>query len=646
MQTRLKVAVSTILVTLAASSPGHAGKAENAEAQRLLNVIGYPVGTADGVAGRRTLAAMEAFAASQGQAFDGSIDESDLVLLRSVAPAYEVSLRRPGELFDHTHGRSSQCNGLEPRPDIRSAEDIQAIEPFAAFDDAVAIGYSAKRDIIQPWLEQIVMWSVQADAFGDKQAGALAISELRRWASAKAFTETVIDHTYGGGGDGADYRPDARSPILDMENVVRSIFVVIYALEMLDAQLEDADRALISDWAHGLLARFAPEFPGPGLGLYVEGIFSYDNRPGLILSILDRDDKLYQGYVEAFYDRFRRSVSSDGAIIRNVNRGDRAIMYHALGVNGMASVLSLVEMQGSRIPVDIEAMLHAAVAFLIRADMDDAVVAGYAADAYHNPGDGQHQDRGYLEDQSFQWWTTWYLSRFPDHENAKLVRAYIDRRAGKAGLTAYPLASITYPYPVNCYVAYDMSKQAVAEANAHVDATYGADAWPVFSWSPLGDVTPPTLEVRRVDISLEERLEERIQYQVSLLGVKVDGKRMSPISFQAQTSFDDPSKPVASATNIIFGFLNYTLDGESSQKDYTVCGSMGGSVIEEGDQWIQLYMRADNADVNRCVLDIMSEKDRQFWSAVLGNFEAILAKADESEDVADLRRINELIKLR
>ncbi len=56
-----------------------------AEAQRLLAALGFDPGPADGVAGRRTRAAVRAYQRATGLPETGVIDESLLASLRSAA---------------------------------------------------------------------------------------------------------------------------------------------------------------------------------------------------------------------------------------------------------------------------------------------------------------------------------------------------------------------------------------------------------------------------------------------------------------------------------------------------------------------------------------------------------------------------------
>lgn len=54
-------------------------------AQRLLTQLGYSPGPADGLYGRKTRAALDAFYKDQGSIFDGKLDQNEIGLLRKVS---------------------------------------------------------------------------------------------------------------------------------------------------------------------------------------------------------------------------------------------------------------------------------------------------------------------------------------------------------------------------------------------------------------------------------------------------------------------------------------------------------------------------------------------------------------------------------
>jgi hypothetical protein len=96
---------TTFLVS--AGSAVIAGPTEVRQVQAMLNFIGYESGPADGVAGRRTNAAVEKFYRDRGQVFDGTIDgnEVDFIKLEAEAKGYATQ-----ELWSSDTINNSQSN--------------------------------------------------------------------------------------------------------------------------------------------------------------------------------------------------------------------------------------------------------------------------------------------------------------------------------------------------------------------------------------------------------------------------------------------------------------------------------------------------------------------------------------------------------
>ena len=65
------------------SSVSAAADQQTADAQRLLNNLGYNAGAVDGAWGKKTRTALEQFYADRNQRFDGKLDEQELALLNS-----------------------------------------------------------------------------------------------------------------------------------------------------------------------------------------------------------------------------------------------------------------------------------------------------------------------------------------------------------------------------------------------------------------------------------------------------------------------------------------------------------------------------------------------------------------------------------
>ena len=56
------------------------------QAQTMLNALGYKVGTPDGAAGKKTLAAMDKVSVKYGQTFDGTVSENEVAFLAAIVP--------------------------------------------------------------------------------------------------------------------------------------------------------------------------------------------------------------------------------------------------------------------------------------------------------------------------------------------------------------------------------------------------------------------------------------------------------------------------------------------------------------------------------------------------------------------------------
>ena len=79
---RCILTVAFFAIGLLSATLGHADRLV-ASAQDLLGKLGYQVAPADGIVGRRTIAAISQFYASRNQSFDGTIDARELVDLQN-----------------------------------------------------------------------------------------------------------------------------------------------------------------------------------------------------------------------------------------------------------------------------------------------------------------------------------------------------------------------------------------------------------------------------------------------------------------------------------------------------------------------------------------------------------------------------------
>ena len=70
-------------LSLMLSSVSVAADRQTADAQRLLNNLGYNAGTVDGAWGKKTRTAIEQFYTDRNQRFDGKLDAQELAFLKS-----------------------------------------------------------------------------------------------------------------------------------------------------------------------------------------------------------------------------------------------------------------------------------------------------------------------------------------------------------------------------------------------------------------------------------------------------------------------------------------------------------------------------------------------------------------------------------
>lgn len=91
---RCILTVAFFAIGLLSATLGHADRLV-ASAQDLLGKLGYQVGPADGIVGRRTIAAISQFYASRNQSFDGTIDARELVDLQNALTAKTTKPQGP-----------------------------------------------------------------------------------------------------------------------------------------------------------------------------------------------------------------------------------------------------------------------------------------------------------------------------------------------------------------------------------------------------------------------------------------------------------------------------------------------------------------------------------------------------------------------
>ena len=612
-----------------------------AEAQNLLNQLGYDAGPSDGAYGRRTGDAASAFFADRGGTYDGSMDEAEVAALRQAAAEYEPVLRHPGQLIDHTHGRATSCNALTPGDVTAASVDPGNYPPVPALNDAASIGESVLWNKTEPWVKAVVTLAALYDTRKDEAAGKKAVAMLTEWAEAKAITRTPVDLRYNGKGSAGTYRPSASAPVLDMENAAQLGYAVLYALEMLGDAATPEEHKLIANWAAGLVRKYGGPIGDAVFQKHPTGIWRLEGRPMLALAIVNGDAATYARYVNAYYNEFRATVNKDGAILKNANRGDRGMHYQSQGTLSMTALFDLVENQGGKVPRDLEEKLHAAVKFLLDADADNAVILPYSKEGYNNPGRGQHPLRYYRDNAEHYWWMIYYLSRFPDNENSKRLRAFLDRNDINERVASRVMSSVWVPYPINCYRAFDMSEKAVAEAKAF-SANFKQPTDDDEGKKPEKLVTTKgaaPLAVASAFIREGFREKNFVQYDVTATGVTVGGDKVFLPTIMVFTDYRRSADEVSNIELVRLVFDRENLADEESRKaNYLPCGSLAAKAGDDGRQQIRLHL-GNEAKQNACILSKMSAHDRRVWASMLDGFGTVLASSASSDAATKLNEV-------
>ncbi len=594
--------------------------------------MGYEPGPADGLIGRRTEQAAVRFFSDRAGTFDGTFDLADIEAMEAAESSYVLELRFPGRLFDRSHGEQTACNALTPGRIVAAAVDPANYPPEPKLDDAVSIGESEIWDRVQPWVKAIVTLAALYDTTGDQTSADKAVSMLTQWAEAGAIMATPVDTSYTGSGNRGAYRPSATAPILDMENAAQLGYAVFYAIEMLDDSLPAETRSQVAQWADSIVRKYGAPIGDAVFQSTHTGIWRLEGRPMLARAILAGDEASYRSYVNAYFGMIRETVNDDGAILRNANRGDRGLHYQSQGILSITAILDLVEQQGSLIPADIEASLHAAVTFLLDADRDNAVILPYASQGYNNPGDGTQPVRFYRESAEHYWWMIYYLSRFPDHDNSLRLRDFLARNDSFVRVDLHPMSTVWVPYPINCYRAYDLSEEAVAAATAYVDANFAPIVETVTTRAMDNIAVQSDAKLDFGLVSVREKFRDRnfVEYGLSIRGAVVDG---SPYRLPSLSVFADYSGGTESVANIQLLRLVFSRaslnDAESRGANYLPCGDLAAQ-NRDTDQQLRLHF-GNESDHNECILSRMGAADRQGLSAIMANMGELLDSATESQ---------------
>lgn len=592
------------------------------EAQRLLNSLGFNAGPADGSAGKRTTSAVAAFLSGMNFTFDGTIDQQEVELLRRAAADYQMVLRYPGKVLA---GRDMVCKGLSTGRFRAEPGWSSRFPPIASFDDSQSIGASIKKDAAVAFSQSLLV-NAAAGAGGDEGAATAAGELLVEWARAKAGLETAVDRRYLGAGNAGNYDPTAAAPALDMENAAFLGGTALMALEMLGNHISASEHEAVLNWALELVDTY--DFSDALVKGEVSGLFM-SSYPRLLGAIHAGDAELYKKIVEASFVQIREKIDANGAILKNANRGDRAIHYQSIGILFALSVLEVVESQGSKIPVDIEAAVHRAVSFFLDADRDNNVILPYSKMGFNNPGVGTRPLRSYRSNSEHYWWMISYISNYPDTENAARLRAFISRNDTYDRVVANIMPAVWAAYPINCFVDFDMSPKRVEEAIAFVDARY-----PKVAALPVGGLKMGKPKVKgATEITYESSWIRRIaqtnleQFSVFIKGLKVDGARAGVGGFEVYADFAGPTDDLGNLTLLRIVGLKVLVDGDG----FDSCGNVAAD-----RSTFRLHI-GEHSESNSCVLGHMDASSRKIWASLLDGLEKIVNDGDTDSDPSRAR---------
>jgi hypothetical protein len=603
------------------------------EAQSLLNSLGYDAGPVDGAAGKRTMAAMTQFLDGKGTAFDGSIDEQELGILRSSAADYEVVLRSPGRILPIG---DKMCAGLSVGRFKASRQSTSNFPPVLKFDDSESIGSSVQKDSANAF-EQALLVNAAAAAGGNQEAAAFARLILLQWANANAGLRTAVDKRYLGAGNAEAYDAKAAAPVLDMENAAQLGAAGLTALEMLGDHLSASERQTVREWALQLVTKF-----DSSKGLLdgsVNGVFILNSYPRLLGAIAEGDAAFYKRYVESAYDLFRARIDKHGAILKNANRGDRALHYQSIGLLSALALFELVENQGSKIPADVEAAVHRAVTFMLDADRDNSVILPYAKMGFNNPGKGDRPERTYRTNAEHYWWMVAYIARYPDTENATRLRAFLGHNDTGEKVASNIMPATWTAYPINCFVSFDLSPKRVEEAIAYVDAKYPKVIAPRHGGRKMGKPRTKGAQPISFDstsIVLESSKPNFELFDIRTVGLKI-GNAPSPVqTFSIFADFGGGADDLGNLTLLRIVGRKASLRGEKSvSANFLPCGQV--AAMEDS---FRLHI-GEHRESNACILNKMDSADRTAWASILDGLESIINDGDPDRD-EDRARLKEL----
>lgn len=547
------------------------------------------------------------------------------VLCAPAAPPDETSLTRPGVLFDMGALKATSCNSLSVGRFSPQGLDASKFPPIPAFDDSASIGASAKYESLNVWAKTETVLAAAAAA-GNGEAAKVAVDLLTSWAAAGAGLKTALDTRYLGAGKAEKYDPEAAAPVLDMQNAAILGGVAFTTAAMLGDYLTADQQSMVSKWAVELTKKY--DLSGAARAGKAKGVFM-SHYPSLVSAVVEGDAARYQQLVSGLYRLFRTNIDRKGAILKNANRGDRALAYQSMGILVVLSTMEIVETQGGKVPADIETRLHLAVKFLLDGDRDNRVVKPYATMGFNNPGRGDHMERNYADNADHYWWMIDYIARYPEIDNSKRLRVLLADRDTFEQVDRNILASTWVPYPINCFRRADLSSKAVEEARQFVSANY-----PKVEPAPVGGFAlgkPKIKEAQPFKFSESGVVNvgsgrANKQFAVFAREFEVAGQKRPVVGFQVLVDFNGGLEPSDETLFRITLMRPRIGDAESAKPSYLSCGQVATQRLADDEQ-IRLHI-GRNTETNSCILKKMSSADRTIWASVLVGLDQIIERAE------------------
>lgn len=321
---------------------------------------------------------------------------------------------------------------LSDLKDLKDVEDfcvcIKSYVPAPVLKVSGSTNYSTSQLTVS-WQRQFISVGTPAFVLQDKVCIENAISFLDSWAEGGALLRTSSDK-----GGSWKYGASAASPFLNVSVAAEtaSVAIVNYWL-VRDHLVKDKVRHdRIFSWLSAVKKRYVDDWANFQLQWvtdpFLVGLYGFVNCTAtqVMWAILTQDDSSFDRSVGRMLQWFGR-VRDNGVIYPNTYRGDRAIFYHAMGINALIGGMELLDAQGYDVWSVYGKKAHAAVKFLMDSLDDPSVIMPYARRGHNNPGRGKNLSAHLPYYHHWNSWAYMYLKRFPNHENSDRVKKYIER---------------------------------------------------------------------------------------------------------------------------------------------------------------------------------------------------------------------------